>query len=259
MKKSTFDQILSNNLAVVCHDAGAANIIVDWLKEASSFRVKACMSGPSASIWSEAFPTSPIHSLEDALSDCTSLLTGTGWSSDIEHSARLIASSKEIFSVAVIDHWVNYSERFSRNGTLQLPDVICVTDEYAYHKVKKIMPGIKLYLMENTYLKRQVKAISTQTNSNLAEESVLYVLEPIRVKWKYEDSRSGEFQALDFFMDNLHKIVPDGARIRIRPHPSDSKDKYRKWVSRQNIKVEISEGYSLAQDISWRTLLSESM
>ena len=37
-------------LAVVCHDAGAANLIVEWLKDYSG-DLKACMEGPAKIIW----------------------------------------------------------------------------------------------------------------------------------------------------------------------------------------------------------------
>ena len=59
------------------------------------------------------------------------VITGTGWSSDLEHQARKLAFSRNIPSVAVLDHWVNYRERFKRNGTSQLPGELWVSDAEA--------------------------------------------------------------------------------------------------------------------------------
>ncbi len=40
-----------------------------------------------------------------------SIITGTGWASDLEHSARLLAASHGKPTIAVIDHWVNYEAK----------------------------------------------------------------------------------------------------------------------------------------------------
>ena len=258
MKSSSLESLLTGNIAVVCHDAGAANIIVSWLIKMPLHSVKAHMEGPARAIWSQAFPNISTFSLEEVFSDWSMLLTGTGWASDLEHKARIKASSLDIFSVAVIDHWTNYKNRFIRNEKVQLPDHICVTDEYAYTLVQELIPDIEASLMPNSYLDEQVRSIFS-LKQNLSRhssgETILYVLEPIRVNWDADDSRSGEFQALDYFITNITKISSKNVRIRIRPHPSDTVDKYRYWVNQQSIKIEISKVNSLAEDIYWSDIV----
>ena len=44
------DEILESPFAVFCHDAGAANLIIEWLKDCN-LEMKVCMEGPAKEIW----------------------------------------------------------------------------------------------------------------------------------------------------------------------------------------------------------------
>jgi hypothetical protein len=67
-------------LAVVCHDAGAANIILSWLKASPGLDVRPAMAGPAAALWQRIFADRPLlPSVEDALDGAAALLSGTGW------------------------------------------------------------------------------------------------------------------------------------------------------------------------------------
>ena len=66
------------------------------------------------------------------------MLTGTSWSSSLEHKARKLASYKDTYSIAVIDHWVNYKKRFEFNNEYILPNEIWVTDLVSFHLAKNI-------------------------------------------------------------------------------------------------------------------------
>jgi hypothetical protein len=258
MNNASLDSLLRGQIAIVCHDAGSANIIISWLKKMPDVSVKAHLEGPAAALWAKAFPESPTFSFADVFYDCSMLISGTGWASDLEHNARVRASSEGMRSIAVIDHWVNYKERFIRKEYVQLPDHICVTDKYAYNLVQKIFPEVQVSLMPNSYLDEQVKAINLLTNSTSAftnAENILYVLEPIRVPWDGGASLPGEFQALDYFVSSTEKITSANSNIKIRPHPSDSEGKYKAWVERQIIQIDISEGCTLFEDIAWSSIV----
>ncbi|MDA9133112.1 hypothetical protein N9K58_07595 [Alphaproteobacteria bacterium] len=156
-----------------------------------------------------------------------SLLSGTGWASDLEHQARKVARARGIRTIAVLDHWVNYSERFHRNGETVLPDEIYVTDRYALLKATQIFPNIPVRVYENVYLAIQLSEI-LQSRANAVE--VLYLLEPIRADWPRHIA--GEFEALEYFLENWHRLdIPNDTTLRIRPHPSDSIGKYNDWLA----------------------------
>ena len=118
---------LATPTAVVCHDAGAASLILGWLKADNNLLTRVFFQGPAEVLWRSCFPCRPLcSSLEEALDGAHFLLSGTGWASALEHRARLMANARGIHSVAVLDHWINYAERFERDGYVQWPDEVSV-------------------------------------------------------------------------------------------------------------------------------------
>ncbi|MFT5211435.1 MAG: hypothetical protein ACI9CE_003174 [Flavobacterium sp.] len=260
MKSSSLDLLLKDPVAVVCHDAGATNIIINWLKVMPKITVRVHLSGPAKELWYRAYPDTINHSLDDALQGAAMLLSGTGWASDLEYDARNIASSKGIFSVGVVDHWVNYESRFIRGGRAVYPNEIWVVDEFGYSLASENFPSVRIRLLPNCYLDEQVrliKSLQKDSSVNPYVVNILYALEPIRVVWREGEASSGEFQALDYFLANLHKITAGSICIKLRLHPSDRPSKYFDWVNRQSpdITLEISEGRSLAEDVAWSNIV----
>ena len=237
---------LPDDAVVVCHDAGAANIIVAGLAQVGinpTWRV--LMRGPAATIWSHATgTTSDARDLDDLLQDASLLLTGTGWSSSLEHDARVKGATRSIPSVALVDHWVNYPQRFVRDGTTQLPDELWVSDEDAQAIAQREFDQVALRLVPNRYLASQVDEIGPLSEASASE--VLYVAEPVRDDWA--GSTPGEFQALDYFASRFDTLaVPRDAVVRLRPHPSDPPGKYDDWAHRTPLSVVIDDSPTLAE------------
>lgn len=245
-------------LAVVCHDAGAANIIFGWLRHhlavdsdaEKNWRV--CLDGPARNLWLADSALSKIQLVDDlgcACSGVATILSGTGWASDLEHRARVIAKENKQYSLAVIDHWVNYAPRFSRNGQMVLPDTIIVTDHYAEAEAKRSFPDLPIVVYPNQYLLDSLAKISPATDDG----GILYVLEPIHAPWAKD--YPGEFQALDFFVANSAKLFPDGIpAIRLRPHPSDVAGKYDNWIfMNSELQVSLDTHASLVDSITCAT------
>jgi len=226
---------LQSPLAVVCHDAGACNVILPWLRR-PDLSQRAVMDGPAARLYRSRFgaaaavpdANAPDAALEAALRGAAMLLSGTGWASDLEHRARRLARARGVFSVAVIDHWINYPMRFERDGETVWPDEFWVTDERALAIAQTAFPGAVVRCFDNLYLRAEAAAIAPQPPS----PQVLVVLEPARSDWGR--GVAGEFQALDHFMQRRAEAgVPDTAPIRLRPHPSDPPGKYDAWIAAQ--------------------------
>jgi hypothetical protein len=185
--------------------------------------------------------------------EAKTVLTGTGWSSCLEHKARLKAKKNGIRSIAVIDHWVNYKERFIRNKLEVLPDTIWVTDKYAYLEAEHCFPNIKIVEQRNDYIKARVDEIqSNKLDKQKGITNILYLLEPIRDSWAGIEV-AGEFQALDFFMKSIPSLkLGKGFDIILKPHPSDSENKYDHWVSSRNLSnIRIENKQSLASMLAW--------
>lgn len=244
---------LPTPLAIVCHDAGAANIIFAWMRElACAGKIapgqwRLFLEGPAATLWKQVpLDISCCDTLTDALSGAGALLSGTGWASTLEHDARCLARERGIFSSAVIDHWVNYRERFVRNGETVLPDEIVVTDEYALSIAQRSFAGLAVRQRPNAYLRQIVESIPPLTPDI---KDILYALEPIRDSWGR--AQGGEFQALTYFLENLDKLdLQGGEVVRLRPHPSESPEKYLSSLGRVGqVNVEMSTAASLGEAI----------
>lgn len=242
----------TDKISVACHDAGATNIIVGWLKRSPDLKVRAHLGGPAIEIWKRAFPSAENYDLDEAIEGSDVLISGTGWASDLEYEARKLSAKKKIPNIAVIDNWVNYRARFVRKGINIHPDEIWVTDRFAVSIASDEFPKIPIRLLPNHYLDSQIESIRTIKRGNIDANSanLLYVLEPIRQIWSKSEGMPGEFQALDYFIKNRRKICELDLNIVLRLHPSDSPDKYSSWVRDQILNVKTSKGNSLEYDIA---------
>lgn len=237
------------SIGVVCHDAGGANLIFSLISHELPNTMKVYAKGPAKEIYDSFFPEIKVKdNLNSALDGVDMLVSGTGWATDLEHDARRLAKSLGIKSVAIIDHWVNYTERFNRNDEVTLPDEIWVADSYAYDMAKECFPGIAIKKIRNHYLENLVVEIGKVPAVNPKE--VLYILEPARSNWG--KSRLGEFQALEFFKSKLEALqLPSGTIIKLRPHPSDEEGKYNSWIAeQQNLTFVLEKKISLQESIS---------
>lgn len=238
-------------LAVVCHDAGATNILAAWLRQyTADFKIYA--DGPATEILMALFPTQRfVESLDQCLDGASSLLSGTGWASDLEHQARKWAKERGIYTIAVIDHWVNYEQRFSRKQEQILPDEIWLADNYALHIAEEKFPHTKLRVLPNLYLADLVEEIGELGNRKESCPTLLYILEPIRSSWGMGEL-SGEFQALEYFLEHLSQLkIPDNVEIILRPHPSEPVGKYDSIVNNfTNLTIFVDNKASLAEQIA---------
>jgi len=223
---------LGGVVAIVCHDAGAANLIISWVKalQSSGVEFRACMQGPAARLWDAAFPGSRnLNEPVQALHGARVLVSGTGWASEVEHMARVLAKTSGQRSVAVLDHWVNYAARFERHGQVAYPDEFWVTDEQALSEAQRCFPNRTVRQFSNQFLMDEVHHIRSADQADSTH--VLYVLEPARNTWGRE--QQGEFQALDYFEANRTKLGLGGCTtVCLRPHPSDPPNKYASWAAR---------------------------
>lgn len=245
---------LVSPLVVAAHDAGATNLIIGWLRRRRDLEVRTCLDGPAVDLWATAFGKPLLVSPTDALRGAAGLLSGTSFASDLEHKARALAKEHGIHSIGVIDHWVNYVERFLRAGSRVLPNEIWVADEDALTTAAACFPGIAIRQQPNFYLADLVAQVRKNERkiTSTAVRRVLYALEPIRHAWT-GSSIEGEFQALDYFVQYASKLDLDGtAEIRLRPHPSDPPRKYNSWLTQHaNWNIRIDMEANLAQSIAW--------
>lgn len=246
----------SHYVAVVAHDAGAANHIFAWIRSGliDIEYVKLCLSGPALSIYQKIQPDFKNNILDVALDESELLISGTGWASTLEHDSRVLASAKGLKVIAVLDHWSNYKERFVVNDQVLMPDAIWVVDEYASTMASDLFPNVDVVQQPNNFIAEQVEEINSfpEFKKSLDDICILFVMEPIRCQWD-DNNEAGELQALRFLVDNI-KLVSGEANVKliIRPHPSDPNGKYVAVASSYcDIDICIDEKSSLSKLIAW--------
>lgn len=211
-------------LGVVCCDAGAANQLLAFLKSQCTDDIVGYFSGPAKQIYPEFIPNvRVVNRIEDVVTSCDELISGTGWSSDIEHNARILASEAGVFSTAVLDHWVNYLDRFKRLDRIQLPDKIMVFDEIAFNQASLIFSEIDIQLTHPYYKDYILKKISKVKQKR---GKILYICEPLRQA--SIGIYSLEQELLMNFLDRARNgVLGNFIEISIRLHPSENQSKYR--------------------------------
>ena len=246
MKKQNY-RCFHPAIIVASNDAGGANQLINFLKFNHITPKLAVMTGPAEKIWKNEFPNKSSRTTIELESKIDQIITSTGWATNTEFDAIYFGKKNGIETISILDHWVNYSDRFKRNGIEVLPDEIWVVDEYALANAKRCFSGKKIVLHQDWYAESLLNNVSKFPESKIPK--ILYTLEPVRSFWGR--SKLGEFQALDYFLSNLPKLgLPKFTKTLLRPHPSEDLIKYEPFLrSSQEYPVEFAEG-SLEKNLS---------
>jgi hypothetical protein len=214
---------------VVCNDAGGANIIVNTIKNLKYKKVSVFATGPSIKIFKNLnFKIKFYKKLNFLFKNIDILITGTSWENDVEHEARKIAKIKKIKSITILDHWINYKQRFIRNREIILPDEIWVTDYKSYKIASKKFPKIYIKKIKNYYLFDELK--KKIPVNKIKKNILLYISEPIK-----ESKKKIEFSALNLFFKKINLLkLPSDIKIIFRLHPSERKSKYFSFLKKNS-------------------------
>ncbi|USR89932.1 hypothetical protein NEA10_13840 [Phormidium yuhuli AB48] len=231
--QNTLKVTKKSKVCVVSHDAGGAEILASYVarNELDSLFV---LAGPAIKVFERRMGKIKITNLEEALMSCDWCLCSTSWQSDLEWKAIRQARDAHKHVVVFLDHWVNYRERFIRQGIEHLPDEIWVGDVYAQNMASQIFLDIPIKLVKNTYFKdiqEQLKKHPHKKSAKATEVTVLCVCEPIadHALKTYGDERYWgytEHDALEYFLENISVLNEEVKKVIIRPHPSEPLGKY---------------------------------
>ncbi len=166
----------------------------------------------------------------------TSMPTSPG--GQLENKMRLLAREKNIFSVAILDHWSNYKERFllrKKFNTKYLPDIFCIMDSRA--KDEMLAEGFPESILKITgqpafdglsELSANFNSlrILTRQTMGLKESDTLigFVSEP--VKNDYENSRGYTEETV--LSDLIAHILPSvqNSILGVKFHPREEIRKF---------------------------------
>ena len=248
------------NFTIVSHDAGGAEILSHWLKNKKCF-FSTVLKGPAINIFKNNGIEITNYQLIEGIEKSNIVITGTSWQSNLEKEAIFLSKKMGKYTISILDHWVNYKERFTYKEHLNLPDEIWVTDKYAFSLANNLFKKTIIKKKLNYYLLSIKKEIENKEskkrkisknyfNSNLKG---LYLAENISEHaLMYTGDENGfgytEHQSLKFLLDNIKNLKLNIKDLKIRPHPSENADKYE-WCKTNSLIYEISNEKKLIDDI----------
>lgn len=263
--------ILKNKkqILVVCHDAGGAEIVSAYVKRnVAKYNFFCIALGPAKKIFKRKRLANYFISKKEALKMLADkidiILTSTSWASSLELDFIKAGKKKGIKTVAYLEHWKNYRERFGyprKNWRVNLPDEIWVGDKYAFELAKKSFGKLPVKLMPNLYFKEiEEEYKKIKKNSKKIAEGILFLSEPIssQVNCFGDKRKQGltEFNILEAILDFFSKRNFKN-KVIIRFHPAEKKDKYDKILSKcKKLKIIKSNNKNILKDfVQARTVI----
>lgn len=220
-------------ITIASRDAGGAEILSSWvLNNPGKYRYY--LSGPAIKIFKSKIRKIKISNLRQCVNFSDTILSSTGTSSfEIKAINKFKQSDKK--TIAYIDHWVNYKQRFLIDGKFIKVDEIWVNDDQAYKEAKKYFKDIIIKKKKNYFLSQLIKEVQ---NCNNKKDSILYLAD----NKKNLKKKNIELSIFRSFLKNIYfkKYFKKKIKLIIRVHPNEDPIKYKKSFKRNKL-IEISK------------------
>ena len=152
------------NIGVASHDAGGANIITSLINNFSDIQFVLYTNGPATKIFNNDNVTF-VNSRQDLLKNLDLLILGTG-STNFEKNILKEAVSNKIYTVSILDHFVNYKNRFQIEINF-FPKLCFVADQHAYEiALKELHPFKEIHICENYYINSLKSSLMCAENNS---------------------------------------------------------------------------------------------
>ncbi len=187
------------------------------------------------------------------------IVTGTSYPPTTEIFTWKKAKRFSVPTIAMIDQWLNYLERFEvSNQQLveeSLPDLITTIDNFGKSEMKALgFPGVKILSVGSPYLDTIPNANSANKALNKKNKlEILFVSEPRSLENELNHGYD-EFSILEHFIiainEQPHSI---DFNIKIKPHPRNSKESFKNFIQKHN-----NQNISIEDKLSPRESISNS-
>ena len=234
----------AKKIGVACNDAGGAEQIV-WLLRNLRQKPYALIDGPASMIFlNSQISFKQVESL-DELRDCDLIITGSGWMTDLERKVVKFANQMKITSLTILDHWVNYLERF-RFSKEYYPQILAVTNSQALSIAKETFASKLIYLLPDFQIEHYKKVLQKAEHSS---NNILIISEPTNLENPLSNINRIDLETLYRFA-NLIKNDKGFGDIILRLHPSLIRDESFKQFSLQILpEIKFSSGTDLIADL----------
>ncbi len=243
-------------IAAFCNDAAPSNNLLSIVKKYEkefTWYFFAYKNSPAFRIFQDAGQhVAELHEksnieneLKDTLADI--VIVGTSWQNKTHLEFIRAAKVLKIHSIALLEHWVNYRERFGypQDGWQEnRADFITLNDETGYAMAQKLGFGNAIKLRFEALLDDIQRF---QTCKNEEENRVLFISEPTKkvASTTFGDENFwgfSEFEVCEEICKNMDKFSTSSLCIRL--HPSDETQKYDYLLEKYpKLRIEIENPY----------------
>jgi hypothetical protein len=232
-------------LGIFSCDPGGAEILSECL---SNYRgkYKVCLKGPAINIFKKKIKKLKNYNLNNVLDSSNKIITSTGWSSKHEINAIIQAKKYKKYVIAILDHWVNYRERFVKNKILHLPNEMWVFNKKSLEIAKNsFSKKVIIIKKNNVYFRKIVKKIQFLKKKIKNKNNILYLTTP------NADKKFSDLYFFKIFLENLYLFKKNNIKIIFRLHPLDNIQKYLEYINQSKKKyiIEISKN-SIESDLA---------
>ena len=232
------------NIHIVCNDVGGSQHI-SALVNALAIKATATLTGPAINVFNKNGSSVLTLDISSNLIAKKNIIVGSGFYGGPESRILECESLKSNYKIVLLDHWINYKERF-KSDFKHLPDEFFVTNEEAETIALTIFPRTMVTRIPDFLLAEQMRQYFRQEPTI---DSVLFLLEP--------DASVGE--GLNHRIGNLKQYFPilvnfsrahGLKRIVLRKHPSQQLDEdFNFGALPDDFEVYYSTNESLVDDL----------
>lgn len=243
-------------IAVVSHDAGSSQLLCALIVQhpnSVTWYIFAHPKSPMALICEHnSLPYQPIRDAVQQLDALKpdALFFGTGWQEKVERPYVTYCKNHAIPTVAFLDHWSSYRERFGypqEGWEENCGDFTCISDKKALELSTMLNLPSPLAL-PNFYLQKLINDIKTDPIS--PTQNLLFLSEPTDAVAKETHGDANywgftQYTALEEILKNFDKFGCTGITIRL--HPSEISSGFKKILQKYpHIRVQINDAKTFA-------------
>jgi hypothetical protein len=212
-------------LGIFSCDPGGAEILSSWLINYKG-KYKVCLKGPAINIFKKKIKRLKNYSFNSVFNSSNKIITSTSWSSKHEINAIIQAKKYKKYAISILDHWVNYRERFIKNKILHLPNEIWVFNTKALEIAKNLFRKKVIIVKKNDlYFRKIIKQIKFLKKNIKNKNNILYLTTP------NVDKKFSDLYFFKVFIKNLYLFKKSNIKIIFRLHPLDNIDKYSEYIN----------------------------
>jgi len=231
------------SIVIIGNDQGGAVALAAILNQlASHHEVHVMASGPAYDLWQhnavklERMDDATAQAIQSRLQDIQPdlVVTGTSHYSELERSAWIAAKALGIPSLAVVDAWVNFPERFTRlsDNVLVHPDAVATIDDNTSNQVSALLGDkIRCHVTGHPHLEGIVEKHKKRGHHKRANDitKVMFFSNPVYGDEHEEGSYHDQFDAIEFLF-NACEASQTPLMLGIKPHPREPMDRWDAWA-----------------------------